>query len=489
MDYILTIDIGTSSMRGIIYDIAGNSYCSKQFPYSPIYWDHQYVELSPAILTSALFLIMNHCSKYAYAHSIHLCGIAITSQRSSFIPVNHRGEPLQNIIMWQDQRTSQLCSHLANEKEKIYKKTGLTLSTVPLAPKIMWFVEHCIDTDHKTYKYLTIVDYLIFVMTGKYVTDYTYGSRTLLMDLESKTWNQDLLDIFHIKEEKLCRLIPQSSIIGSTTNDFNTLAGLVDSLPVITAGGDQQCSTLGAFCLKHGDTLATIGTGSYLTTISDDIKLTDSNLTCGVSAIPGKYHLEACVLAGSTTYNWYRTTFYPDSIGYDNINHDARLSPAGSQGIITLPHWCGKGSPDWNSSATGLFYGIHPGTQRGDFARSILEGIAFELNDSLIDLQTKISTSHCIKLTGGLTNIDFFNQLQANIYGCPTSTFKTKESTSLGALISGVCALNIYENFNFAVSAIKKNYVETNYFPNKKHRFLYEQIKKKRRFIYQQLFN
>lgn len=485
---ILVIDVGTSSSRGILYNKKGTALFTKQLPYTPIYSTDKKAEISPAIFTSALISLVTACHTYAAAHSIMICGISITCQRSSLIPVDHYGRPLHNVILWQDQRSLEICEELSSEAERIYEKTGLILSHIPFAPKITWYQRHYPENDHKVHKYLTIVDYLIHIMTGRYVTDYTYGSRTLLMDLRTCQWNDSLLDLFHIKKEKLCSLIPQGTIVGNTTSQFNSLVGFSSSIPVITAGGDQQCSTLGAGCIEHGHTLITTGTDTYVTTTSDSIHIDPSSkIICGISAVCGKYHLESSILAGSTTFNWFLRTFYPDETSYERINYDIFLTKPGSNQILAFPHLLGKASPSWNPYATGVFYGVHPVCTRGDFGRSILEGIAYEIKDNLKLLPSLADPSTSLRIAGGLTNNTTFNQIQADIYGRVT-LLKNAETTALGACINGWIAIGMYKDYKEASEAIGSSYPSVTYKPDLLLQPLYCNLYEKRTCLYDKLF-
>ncbi|MDD2980827.1 MAG: FGGY family carbohydrate kinase [Hespellia sp.] len=502
---ILTIDVGTSSMRGILFSSAGRILHSSQTSYFPT-CNEDTSEISAATLSDALLSVCKNCASFSQNSNLEICGLSLTSQRSSFLPIDKDGLPLSNFITWQDRRCLPICSSLKDYNDSIFEKTGLFLSHIPLAPKLMWYILNQPELEKKTARYLTIADYLLHFMTGEYKTDYTYGSRTLLMDIHTLSWDDDLLRLFHVKREKLCKLVPQGSIIGTLTESFAKLSGLTSGLPVVSAGGDQQCSTLGALCVNAGDMLITVGTGSYVAALTDKMQLDNNSIICGVSAIPGQYQLEATILAGADIFNWYHKTFYSDCSDYDNINMEISASPIGANGLIALPHFRGKGSPNWNPNATGLFYGVNSDCRRGDFARSIIEGIAFEIAENLAFLGKSINadskTEHAfsknqdsanvIRIAGGLTNSPVLNQIITNICGHQIESCTTNETTAVGAFLSARVALGFSGNFQDAVSTIHTQHLEFTkshtYYPDTASMVEYEVIKEKRKKIYADLF-
>jgi len=485
-DTILVVDVGTSSARGILYEPDGKKRFSARVSYTPVR-DDQSSEISPRVLSDAFVSVIKQCADYARLSGLSILCLSLTAQRSSFLPVDADGAPLTNFMTWQDTRSLPICDSLKEYNAFIYRKTGMSLSHVPLAPKLTWFIVNHPSIDKRTAKYLTIADYLIYFMTGAYCTDYTYGSRTLLMDIRALSWDPELLELFHVDERKLCPLVPQGSVVGEITREFSDLTGLPRRIPVVTAGGDQQCGALGAGRAADGETLITVGTGTYITTVSDNLLLNDQLIINGVSAIPGKYQLESFILTGADFFDWYKRTFYPDSGDYAEIDRDAANSPLGSNGIITLPYFRGKGSPNRNPNAAGLFYGTRPDCGRGDFARSILEGIIFEIDENLHMTKEVSEKSEVTLVTGGLSNFPLFNQTLANISGREIETTSTSEAASTGALLSAAAAARVYDSLEAAMNALVR-VPGQRYYPDSEARGRYDAIRAKRKDIYKRLF-
>lgn len=243
--HILTVDVGTSSMRGIVFTREGRALFSGQRAYQPLYLQNGWVEQEPADWESALFALLSQAAEAAGAGGWGLDAIALTSQRSSIIPVDKDMRPLCNAIMWQDKRVEPLCRELERENNWVFKRCGSRVNPVFSGTKMAWLRRERPDLYKKAYKLLAVPDYLLWLLTGRLATDHTYGSRSLLMNLRTRQWDRDLLALFGVGEEKLCPLIEPGSVCGILTKEAAARTGLSQGLPVVTAGGDQQCGAIG----------------------------------------------------------------------------------------------------------------------------------------------------------------------------------------------------------------------------------------------------
>ncbi len=485
---ILIVDVGTSSMRGILYDETGTKLYKSQQKYFPIYMNNGWVEQDPNDWKDALIKIINEIVEKTKIDNMTIDTIGITSQRTSIIPVDRFGEPMCNAIMWQDKRTYEVCKELEKENQHIYFKTGIKVESTFTAPKIYWLKKNKPEIYNNAYKIIVIPDYLIFLLTGKYVTDHTYGSRTLLMNIYTKQWDQDLFNYFQIDKEKLCDLVAPGSICGYITDKFAKKTGLQSNIPVITAGGDQQCAALGLHVFGKGTIEVTSGTGSFIIACDDVPKFDDQMRTmCQVSAIPNKYNIEAAIPTTSTIYHWFNDNFYNKSKEqkyiFQMINNEASSSPVGSNGLMMLPHFQGSYS---NSLAKGLFFNISLGIKRGDFARAILEGIALEIEEN-IQLVEKMTTKvESIYVAGGLTKFHLYNQIQADVFRKKIICYDNEEASALGAWVSSVKTLGLYNTYEEAFDKAN-NGVTVEFNSNELNAGEYNKLKIRRKALYDAL--
>jgi len=456
---IFVIDTGTSSMRGLLYTQVGKIEHVAQRSYKVEYMPGGLAEQNPADWQNALLDIGREIAEYAVAKSSAIEAVVLTSQRSSIIPVNQNGTPLQNAIMWMDRRNGELCDRQAAYNDIIAGKTGARMNTVFSGGKMMWLRENERKIYDKAYKIMTIADYLMYKMTGEFVTDHTYGSRSLLMNVRTREWDDDLLSLFGISRAKLCRLVAPGSIVGCLTKEFATQTRLKEGLPLISAGGDQQCAALGIGVVKNADIGITTGTGAFIMAYSDEVpKNLRPDVICGAHAIPGKYILESSILGCSALYNWFQQQFYRKTVnnGYTEINAEVCASPPGANGCIALPYFQGRGTPDWNNQMRGCFDCMTLDTTRGDMARALLESITYEIANNLDVLEKYIGGLKNVYINGGLTQFSAFNHIQATVYNHALQRMSNTEQTSLGAFISAAVTIGCYDTYEACLHVVKK---------------------------------
>lgn len=470
---ILVIDVGTSSMRGILFTQGGKVLTESQTLYRVLYMENSWVEQAASDWENALYNIMKEIVKTAEENKWNIDAITITSQRSSVIPVDQSIRPLCNAIMWQDKRTNEICEQLNPQNDKIFSLCGSRVNPVFSASKMTWIRENRPEIYAKTYKFLVIPDYLNYLMTGTLCTDYTYGSRSSLMNIHTHEWDQELLDIFRVKREKLCDLVEPGSICGKVKKEFAELTGCPVGTPVITAGGDQQCGAIGQGVVKKGVLSVTAGTGGYLITATNEVpEHLEQDVLCNFSSIQGQYILESSVLTCCSAFDWFCREFY-DGCGYDEINAAVASSPITSNGCLCLPYFQGRSTPDWNNMAKGIFANVTLGTSKADMLRSLLEGICYEIGNG-IDTMKKYLAISDIYVNGGLTNSEAFNQIQCNTYGTKIIRRGKADATARGALMVAAQAMGAYDSVEDAFKEIGQNDEVKVYLPQEESVLHYE---------------
>lgn len=487
---IFIIDIGTSSMRGIFYDQNANMYFQKQLKTLPNYQNNGWVEQNPNSWKTGLFSLLKSLSDYCHDNNILPDVISLTAQRSSVIPVSSKGVPLANAIMWQDKRTHAYEKKLEDFNSILFSKSGSKVNSVFSACKMLWFKENMPNIYKHTAKFVVIPDYLLWLLTENFITDYTYGSRSLLMNLKDKTWDNTLLDIFQIDKQKLCELVPPGSICGYLASNIAKTVGLPQGIPIVSAGGDQQCAALGMGVLHTGNVELTAGTGAFLLAGSDIYPDNASaDVIVSASAIPNSYLLESSVLACCSAYDWFLRSFYPEcqTSDYSVINEEIKLSHKSP--LIALPYFQGRATPDWNSTAEASFHHIDLSTTRGDFARAILEGICYEINCNLLTLKKYIGNVTSASICGGLTKNPLFSQLVADILNQKLCLYSNCEASALGAWMQGSIAIGLFNNYEDAFKAARANDTFTIFDPNTKYLSYYSGKQKDYELLYQKLYS
>lgn len=450
---ILVIDVGTSSMRGILFTSKGEVLTEKQSLYSATYMENSWVEQSASDWENALYSIVKFVFADAKENGWRVDGISITSQRSSVIPVDENYRPLSNAIMWQDKRTNEICEKLSDKNEKIFSLCGSRVNPVFSASKMTWIREERPEIYRNVHKFMVIPDYLIYLMTGETVTDYTYGSRSLLMNIHTHEWDDELLSLFRVEKEKLCTLIEPGSVCGKIKKEFADLTGCDEGIPVITAGGDQQCGAIGQGVVKQGVLSVTVGTGGFLITATNEVpENLEQDVICNFSSVKGQYVLESSVLTCCSAFDWFRKNFYED-YSYEQIDEEIESSMVRANGCLCLPYFQGRSTPDWNNMAKAIFANISLGTTKADILRSLLEGICYEIGNGVETMRKYLEISD-IYVNGGLTNSEPFNKIQCNVYGHKIIRRGKADATARGALMVAAVAMKEYSSFENAFEAI-----------------------------------
>lgn len=446
-DTILVIDTGSSSMRGILFDCTGEILFSHQIKYSMTIGPDDSAVMDADIFIRCLKEIACRTAEALRENAWNLLAVSLDSQRSSVLAVDDQIQPLHPILMWYDKRCANICSSFSQETlHTIYSRCGMRLTQVSSAPKMLWMKRNLPHIYDSAFKLIGIHDYLLHQLTGQLVTDATCACRTALMDIRTFDWSEDLLDIFEIDRNKLCPIMPPGSKIGTITDAFCAETGL-PSVPVISAGGDQQCCLMGQGLLKDGTISVNSGSASYLAIPVTSATL-DPKAEVNLSSFYGdtSWVLEAANMGSGTLYQWFNRNFYhcgTDCKDTELINREVSAQPAGCDGLICYADFAGRGCPNTDPHARGVFANVGLQHTRGSFARAILEGICFDICRCIQHIEGLGIPVERIQSTGGLTNFPVFNQILADITGKEVHVCTNPEATATGAFLIAHKALRL----------------------------------------------
>ena len=492
MKGIITVDIGTTSMRAILYDAAGEALYMDQRQSMPEFFSDGRVQQDPMTWQQRLLAILTSCREVAGTKGIAPMCISVTAQRSSVIPVDRLGRPLHPAIMWQDTRSAGMAQALGSCNGLVYGKTGLKISPVFSAIKMTWLRKNRPDIWQLTHKLLGVQDWVMWLLTGRFVTDQSFGSRTNLLDLSSRTWDPQLLELFEVPQHMLCELIEPGAIAGGLSASMAAATGLPSGLPVVSAGGDQQCAALGLGLFSSDQAVTNTGTGSYIIGHSNAPVLDAAmRVSCNVSAIPGTYIVEAAQLTSGAIYRWFKECLLgtqEDAASlFDKLNQEANLVAPGSNGLILIPHFKGCGSPYWDPDARGVFYNLSLSTTRGEMVRAIFEGIAIELKESLVLVEDLCGTVASVSVAGGMTKSSLFNQIQSDVFERAVLRLNNDEASSRGAWMAAAVTIGLEASYASAFNRSTAQGVAVMFTPNSLTRAIYQRQRQRAGAIYQAL--
>ncbi len=439
-DYILAIDAGTTSSRAILFDRKGNTVGVSQHEFTQHFPKESWVEHDATEIWETQLLAIREVlqSQSITASQIHTMGI--TNQRETTILWDRKtGIPVHNAIVWQDRRTASICETLekAGKAPLFYEKTGLLLDAYFSGTKIKWILDQDPELRAQAEKgelaFGTVDSWLIWNLTqgGVHVTDVTNASRTLLFNIHSLDWDQELLDALDIPKALLPKVVSCSEKVGSTAE------GLFDSsIPISGIAGDQQAALFGQMCIETGDVKNTYGTGCFciMNTGTTPVQSKNKMLTTIGYQLNGKVHyaLEGSVFVAGAAVQWLR-----DQLGIISSAPEIESlaeTVENNGGVTFIPALAGLGAPHWDPHATGSIIGITRGTQKGHIARATLEAIAMRTKEIITAMQKDADiTFKSLKVDGGGSTNNLLMQIQSNLLGVEVIRPETTETTALGA--------------------------------------------------------
>lgn len=439
-DYILAIDAGTTSSRAILFDRKGNTVGVSQHEFTQHFPKESWVEHDATEIWGTQLLAIREVlqNQSITASQIHAMGI--TNQRETTILWNRKtGIPVHNAIVWQDRRTASICETLekAGKAPLFYEKTGLLLDAYFSGTKIKWILDQDPELRAQAEKgelaFGTVDSWLIWNLTqgAVHVTDVTNASRTLLFNIHSLDWDQELLDALDIPKALLPKVVSCSEKVGSTAE------GLFDSsVPISGIAGDQQAALFGQMCIDTGDVKNTYGTGCFciMNTGTTPVQSKNKMLTTIGYQLNGEvnYALEGSVFVAGAAVQWLR-----DQLGIISSAPEIEAlaeTVENNGGVTFIPALAGLGAPHWDPHATGSIIGITRGTQKGHIARATLEAIAMRTKEIITAMQKDADiTFKSLKVDGGGSTNNLLMQIQSNLLGVEVIRPETTETTALGA--------------------------------------------------------
>lgn len=479
---IVVIDIGTSSLRTLLMDLSGKVLDVQKRSYSLSYPSCDAVEMDMALLDSALLDALRQSFFLLKEWGLQASAMSVTAQRSSVIPVDEEGRALAPALMWQDTRSCGICEEVWDSRREIYEISGMKPSPVFSAPKMTYLKRTSPDVYAKSYKLIGFCEYVLYMLTGLFVTDTSIASRTCLFDITKKEWSPLLLDLFSIDRDKVCTLVDVGSVVGDTDTAFEKMMGISYSIPVVSAGGDQQCAALGLGCIDTDSVMINLGTGAYVIALADKPCLDrEMRVNCNVSAIPDKWIVEGAVLSAGKTLDWVNDNFFrheQESHPYEVFTRVSRGTPLGSNGLRFSVQFAGKGTPVWDPAMKGGIGNLSFRNTKDDLARGVLEGIACAVDECLYCISDLLEgVREPIKVAGGLSGDEFFDQILADMLGKQLSSYATCEATAFGAWMSAAVALGFQPSFPDAFASVTQGIAQERYQSIESNTLLYKTIK------------
>ena len=438
--YILALDQGTTSSRAILFDRAGTLHAIARKEFTPLFPQPGWVEQDANEMWSSQAAVMTEVLARAGLSSTDVIALGITNQRETTIVWDREtGQPIYPAIVWQDRRTTPLCNTLKQQGLETFfrDKTGLVIDPYFSGTKIRWILDNIPNARHRAeagrLAFGTVDSWLVWKLTQgkKHITDVTNASRTLLFNIRTGEWDQELLEALDIPRQLLPEVHSSSEVYAETSTDL-----LATAVPIGGIAGDQHAALFGQMCTTPGMVKNTYGTGCFMLMQTGESPVASRNnlLTTVAWCVDNRtqYALEGSVFIAGAVVQWLR-----DGLGIITSSSEVETLAAsvpGTDGVYLVPAFSGLGAPHWDPYARGALLGLTRGSTAAHIARAALESIAYQSMDVLTAMEADAGIRLTqLRVDGGATVNNLLMQFQADILGVPVVRPKIAETTALGA--------------------------------------------------------
>jgi xylulokinase len=484
-DLLLGFDIGTASCKLTILNLSGRLVRSLSAPYPTHYFGSQRVEQDPTWWWKIARQLFSQCRSELGC----VASVAFSGHMESIVPVSKEGTPLRDCIVWSDQRSLAECQYVRERvgERTVHRITGCRIDPMHSGPKILWLKNHEIKVFEKTGKILSPKDYLNYLITGEFATDYSTASSSVLFDLKRKTWSDELLSEFKIPIDKMPRLHVSTEIIGEVSPQAARTTGLRAGTPVVAGGGDTPCAALGSGVYESGKGILYLGSSASLYSVIDLPKIDDDmRLITRSHVINGLWTIGGGMTTAGSCLTWLRDVLlYTKGLriekkkeeeeaekSLDKLLLEVSKTKHDSDELFFIPNMLGERNPHYRLDSRGAFVGLTLSHDRSSITRAILEGVAMQLRsiyDAIVETGARSSSLHAI---GGGTSHPIWNQILSDVLGRELIISETHSPEAIGAaLLSGIGTGYISNLRKFTNELISQWLVR----PSKKAHITYDQ--------------
>jgi len=459
MAYMIGIDVGTTGTRAVIVRPDGHVVGAATGDHQPMRMAKPgWAEQDPEDWWQATIRAVRAALEAAGLKGTDIAAVGLSGQMHGVVLLDKTHAVVRPSLIWCDQRSQAQCDWITSTvgAERLIQLVSNPALTGFSAPKILWVRDNEPRVFGRAAHFLLPKDFVRFRLTGEFATDVSDASGTLLFDVTNRRWSREMLSALELDPKLLPSAYESPEITGEITRETAVLTGLAAGTPVVGGGGDQASSAVGNGIVLPGLTSATLGTSGVIFTYTDAPKLDPrGRIHTFCHAVPGKWHVMGVTQGAGLSLRWFRDNFgaselwyarHTDVDPYDLIIKQAEKIPPGSDGLLWLPYLMGERTPHLDAQARGMWFGLTAAHTRAHMIRSILEGVAFSLRDSLeIFKELEIPVKQ-IRASGGGSRSFLWREIQADIYGKELVTLRTSEGSALGAALLAGVAAKIYSS-------------------------------------------
>lgn len=497
-DYFLGIDIGTSSVRAVLFDEEGTQTAMENIECSIFTSEEGMAELDPDIIFNYTISVIRNCLDKAGINKSNLAAMGMSCHMHSLMAVDKEGNPITRIITWADTRAGKEAEFIKNNYDiaDLYNRTGCRIQH-PMYPlsKIMWFKNSNTDVFNSAYKFITIKEYIIFKLYGEFVVDYTLAASQGYYNIHKQDWDDFILDnITCIGRDRLSEVVECLHVLKGIKPEYAGILGIDAEVPLVIGSGDGIMANLG--CGVHDDTClsSTVGTsGAVRTAVSTPLIDPDQQTWC-YSFTKDMWVAGGAINNGGIVLKWLRETFrkqfeydaaaYSEGI-YKLFDRFASEIRPGSDGLVFLPYITGERSPDWNARVRGLMFGLDYSHSKKHIIRAAMEGVMYRMYSIYEVMACLNSNAKQIRANGGYVKSDIWLQIQADIFNKEILVSGVGEASALGAAFMGMVAVGAVRDIRQLLPGMKPRKVVT---PVEENHNIYKRMYKLAKEVYESVY-
>lgn len=483
MSYVIGIDLGTSAVKALLVDRNGTVAAEASRSY-PLYHEHSgWSEQRPDDWVEGTLTAIHELLDSSGTAPELIEGISFSGQMHGLVLLDDAGTPVRNAILWNDTRTTAQCREiertLGDKLLSITRNPALEGFTLP---KMIWVREHEPEVFAKAAVFVLPKDYVRYRLTGQLHMDYSDAAGTLLLDVANKKWSSDVLDAFGLSASFCPPLVESHAMVGCMTAEAAKRAGMTEAVKVFAGGADNACGAIGAGILSEGLTLSSIGTSGVILSYEDDkTKDFQGKVHFFNHGKEDSYYAMGVTLAAGYSLSWFKNTFAPNET-FEQLLDGVAEVPPGSRGLIFTPYLAGERTPHADPHIRASFIGMDGSHKRIDFARAVMEGITFSLNESVAMFRNAGKTVDKIVSIGGGAQNPAWLQMQADIFNATVVSLENEQGPGLGAAMLAAYGCGWFESLGACAEKFVKH--TDSYTPQPEAAAAYEDLFK----VYQQVY-
>ena len=480
---VLSIDVGTTAVKSMVVECSGQVLAveSVDQPMSlpRVGWTEQDPDMWWLSTQKAVSAVIDRIHRLP--KSIEVCAVGLTGQMHSSVFLDKYRKVIRPALLWNDMRTTSQCIEITDKLGiSGLLRTGGNLALEGFtAPKLLWLRQNEPKNYGRLRTLLLAKDYVRYQLTGEIATELSDAAGTMLLDIRNLCWSVEALQTLSLSSEILPRFVGSTEVSGQLTKDVADILGLPAGLPVVGGGADNAAGAVGSGVVQPGVVQSSIGTSGVILMPTEEPRFdSQMRLHTFCHSVPGQWYMMGVILSAGNALKWMRDILSPDgNYSYQLLIDEAGRIPPGSDGLLFLPYLAGERTPHNDSSARGVFFGLHLGHTRAHMIRSVMEGVCFALRDALQLMRPFIVGAPKIRAIGGGARSSIWCQMQADVFNSPVVTLSESNGPAYGAAAMAAVGAGMYGTIGDVVDQWVSTSTEINPDPARTRNYneLYEQ--------------